>query len=287
MDTYTNGAMKNQRRLDVALSSRYIITVQTEKELTMTEENSTAIVAQTDPTMPSQANVLAIISKAASDPTIDPAKLHSLLDFQERVMDRQAEMDFNQAFTRLQIAIGKIRINKSGKISVDGRERSRYATYEDIDKAIRPELQKEGFALRFSSLPEGGKLVVKGTLSHIGGHSIETCTPMSIDANPKVMNAQQAIGSASSYAQRYIVKLLLNLVFEGEDDDGAKASFKQMTDDQAQQIRDALRSKKALGRDVKKFLAHMGVDEIEKISAADFNKALIAISNMAVSATEE
>jgi len=252
----------------------------------MTEETTgqqVAVATQAAP--PTTANFLNVIARAAADPNTDVAKMHGLLDVQERMMNKQAELDFNVAFGKLQRELSQIRIGKNGSIKVDGRERSKYATYDDIDAAIRPLMNKHGFTLRFSSMPEGGKLVVEGTLSHENGHSIKTVTPMAIDANPKVMNSQQAIGSASSYAQRYIVKMLLNLVFEGEDDDGKSAGVKPISDDQAVILKDLIRETET---DVVKFLAVMtGMKSVDEIAARDFNRvhmALLAKKNAAAKA---
>lgn len=243
----------------------------------MTEKTSENALTVAEPT-PTVVNFLSVISQAATDPNVDVAKMHGLLDVQERMMKKQAEIDFNIAFGALQKELSNFRIKKGGKT-----DRSAYARYEDIDEVIRPLLIKHGFTLRFSSLPEGGKLVVKGTLSHENGHSIDTVTPMSIDANPKVMNSQQAIGSASSYAQRYIVKMLLNLVFEGEDDDGKSAGVKAISDAQAKILKDLIRE---TGTDTVKFLNTMvsGARSVEEISTRDYNRvhmALVAKKNKA------
>lgn len=234
----------------------------------MTEENKNALAVAPAPTT---ANFLTVIAKAASDPNTDVAKMHGLLDVQERMMAKQAEIDFNIAFGKMQKELSGFRIKKSGKT-----DRSSYARYEDIDEVIRPVMLKHGFNLRFSSLPEAGKLVVRGTLSHENGHSIDTVTPMSIDANPKVMNSQQAIGSASSYAQRYIVKMLLNLVFEGEDDDGRSAGVKAISDHQAETLKDLIRE---TNTDTIKFLNTMvsGARSVEEISTRDYNRVHMAL----------
>lgn len=234
----------------------------------MTDENKNALAVAPAPTT---ANFLTVIAKAASDPNTDVAKMHGLLDVQERMMAKQAEIDFNIAFGKMQKELSGFRIKKSGKT-----DRSSYARYEDIDEVIRPVMLKHGFNLRFSSLPEAGKLVVRGTLSHENGHSIDTVTPMSIDANPKVMNSQQAIGSASSYAQRYIVKMLLNLVFEGEDDDGRSAGVKAISDQQAETLKDLIRE---TNTDTIKFLNTMvsGARSVEEISTRDYNRVLNAL----------
>lgn len=241
-------------------------------ELIEHEEKQVAVSAPTTP------NFLSVIAKAASDPNVDPAKMMALLDVQERMMNKQAEIEYTIAFAALQKELSGIRISKNGEIKVDGNVRSRYATYEDISKVVTPLFVKYGFSISFSNVPDNGKFVVKGVLSHEKGHSTSTFTPMSIDANPKVMNSQQAIGSASSYAQRYILKMLLNLVFEGEDDDGQKSGHTAMTDEQAATLKELVRE---TNTDVQRFLATMftGVKTIDDIPAKDYNRAYNALNS--------
>ncbi len=236
------------------------------------KEQQTAIA--TAPTMP---DFLAVISNAASDPNVDPAKMMALLDVQERMMTKQAEIEYTIAFNAMQKELSEIRIKKNGAIEVNGNVRSKYATYEDISKVVSPLFSKYGFSISFSNVDAGGKFMIKGVLAHEKGHSTNTIVPMAIENNPKVMNSQQSIGSAISYAQRYILKMLLNLVFEGEDDDGAKSGHVAMTDEQAETLKNLVRE---TGTDVRKFLDTMftGVHSIDEISARDYNRAYNALN---------
>lgn len=225
-------------------------------------------------------NFLEVISKAARDPNVDVAKMHGLLDVQERMMNKQAEISFNNALADLQ---GKLpRIKKDAKIAHNSKLISTYATYEAIDDIIRPLLIEHGFSLRFNSKEHNGKVIISGTLAHRDGHSITDEIPLSIDSSGAKNNVQ-GVGSTISYGKRYIVSMLLNLVFEGEDDDGRGGGGTVLADDQAAEIKGLLQQH---NMDVKAFLNYMGADSVDQIAAAKYEQAIMAI-NRKISAGEK
>lgn len=216
-------------------------------------------------------SMIEIIAKAASDPTIDVGKMERLLDMQERLMAKRAEMNFNNDLTALQEELP--RIKKAGQIIIKGVLQSTFAKYEDIDTVIRPLLIKNGFSLRFNSRETNGKVTVTGTLAHRDGHSITDEIPLTIDTSGSKNNVQ-GVGSTIAYGKRYLVGMLLNLVFEGEDDDGQKGGFVPITEEQAREIKKLLKDS---GADEAKFLAYVEADKAESIPASNYAKALTAL----------
>jgi hypothetical protein len=216
-------------------------------------------------------NMLAIISNAASDATIDVAKMERLLNVQERMMEKQAEINFNQSLNALQSKLPVI--SKSGKIIHSGKVISSYAKYEDIHKAINPVLIENGFSLRYNSRESDGKMVITGTLAHIDGHSITDEIPLSIDSSG-AKNSVQGVGSTISYGKRYLVSMLLNLVFEGEDDDGNSAGHVQISAKHAKEIKELIEE---TGSDTKKFLKWLNAKSVDEMSEKDYPRALAAL----------
>lgn len=233
----------------------------------MTENSLTTVAPDNAPTT---TNFLQVIAQAARDPNVDVAKMHGLLDVQERMMNKQAELDFNADFAKLQEDLP--RITKDAKIKHGEKVISTYATYEKIDDVIRPLLIKHGFGLRFNSEPDptGKGVIITATLSHRGGHSIVDRVPLGYDASGAKNNVQ-GVGSTIAYGKRYLVGMLLNLVFEGEDDDGVKAGHQPITDEQAAILKQLVRD---TGTDVKKFLEVMVSEtkSVDEIPAKDFNR---------------
>lgn len=184
----------------------------------------------------SEPSVLEIIDRIASDPNTDVAKLEKMLELQERIMAKNAEIAFNGAMSRLDFPI----IKHTAKIEHSGKLISTYTRYEDIDKIIRPIYLKEGFSLSFDSRNNEDKSVTYiGTLSHKDGHSKTAQMILPADTSG-AKNSIQAIGSTISYAKRYLVQMLFNLVTEGQDDDAQTAEVILVTDPQADQLQAVL-----------------------------------------------
>lgn len=175
-------------------------------------------------------NLLASLMTAISNPRVDPAKMHALLDVRARVMQEQAQVEFFRAYIRLQ---GKLpSINKDGLIdqgeTKSGRRgsKSRYATYENINAVTNPILAEEKFGLLLlpDVGPEGHGVIIRGQLGFVCDTQygeivhIERCT---IAVPPEVSgskNPAQGVGSSLSYGKRYGAIALLNLVSHAPDD---------------------------------------------------------------------
>ncbi len=221
--------------------------------------------------------MMQIISRAAADPNMDVEKMERLLDVQERMMAKQAEINFTQDLVKLQAVIPRIKKNGKGVHGV------KYAKYEDIDKAIRPLLIDSGFSLRYNSRDANGRVIITGTLSHKDGHSITDEIPLDIDKGSG-RSSVQAVGSTISYGKRYLVGMLLNLVFEGEDDDGQTAGFIPLSQDQAAEIKKLLQE---TGADVKQFLNWVGAPNVDEMDAKNYQNAVATLKRKLQKSAEE
>lgn len=221
-------------------------------------------------------NMLSVIERAASNPAVDVDKMRSLLEMQERIMTKQAEIDFNQSMTRLMAKLPIV--DKTGRIEFtdkNGEVRSTpFAKYEDIDAAIRPVMIEEGFSLSFDTTPrDGGGVIITGTLSHSAGHKKTASMPVALDTTGSKNNIQ-SMGSSLSYGKRYVVGLLLNIITRGEDTDGIDRDT-PITTEQAVEI-DLL--VKEVAADKPAFLRYMAVNDIRDIKAIHYNKAKTALN---------
>lgn len=243
----------------------------------MTQENQIATQSATAnlPAMPSNANLLQAIADAAKDPNVNIEKMHGLIDIQERLMNKQAEINFNNALAAMQDRIPRIKQN--AQIEHKGVLIGKYATYEAIDDVMRPLLIEFGFGLRFNSKQSGNLITVMGTLSHKDGHSITNEIPLNLEGGG-AKNSVQAAGSTITYGKRYIVQMFFNLVFEGEDDDGKKAGFVQISDEHAAEIKQLL---KDTGADTAKFLKLVagGAKSVDEMDERYYEKAKVAIND--------
>lgn len=177
--------------------------------------------------------IIQVIERAAMNPDVDIDKMERLLQMQERVMERQAGMDFNAAMAAMQDEMPSIA--ERGK-SHNGN----YATFEDINDVAKPIMKRHGFAVSFRVHNIPGGIEVTGVLMHKGGHREETTMTLPLDDSGKKSSVQQ-VGSSVSYGKRYVMSAMLNITTRGQDDDGESAApTKRVTSFQAAQLAKAL-----------------------------------------------
>lgn len=224
---------------------------------------------------------LAMLERLASSPEVDPAKFHAMLDVQERILNKKAESEFNQALARLIKKIPRVKRDGTVEYAVDknkpdGAKKKAFdfATWENVDSIIRPLLEEEGFILSFDSqMKEGGGAIITGTILHSAGHSRSASIPLALDASGGKNNLQ-GMGSTLSYGKRYTTFMLLNIVTEGEDDDGKRGGMVFINDAQISEINKLIEETKS-NKD--KFLEMLEVVAIENLQCKDFAKAINAL----------
>jgi len=98
--------------------------------------------------------------------------------------------------------------------------KSKYAQLHSIQSHIKPYLEKSGLLITQANTINDGLPYVCTTLYHVeSGEYIQSIFPIVVSKN-----TAQEYGSAVSYAKRYSLSGILNLIIEDEDDDGNAAS---------------------------------------------------------------
>jgi hypothetical protein len=227
-----------------------------------------------DIVVPRQAPALALgetLMKMIADPQVSADKLELLLNMQKEIMAENRREQFQAAFAAMAPKLPKI--DKRGLVELvkaDGRKVGsyKYATYEDLDDAIRPILHEHGFSLTFYPGEENGKPVLYGELLHSSGHSKKGFRYLTPDRGPG-RNDIQAEGSALSYQKRYMAELLLNLVRKGVDDDAVSAMQARISPEQVATLINLLADTKTRPE---KFLEMMVTEAttLEEIPQRDF-----------------
>ena len=162
-----------------------------------------------------------VIARAARDPSVDIDKMERLIAMQERIQAREAEMAFNIAMNAAQREMRPIAANASNP-----QTRSRYATYDKLDRVLRPIYAEHGFSHSFDEgdSPKPDHVRVLCYLSHTGGHTRTYHRDMPADGKGAkggdVMTKTHAAGAAGSYGARYLLKGIWNVAVGEEDDDG-------------------------------------------------------------------
>ena len=150
-----------------------------------------------------------------------------LMDLQERAEANQARREFDAAFAAVKAKVGIIR--KTGKANY-----GLYADLADIARALDPAIAEHGLSYRFRSARVGNELIMTCVVCHRSGHYEENSLPSPLDTSGS-KNPVQAVGSTSTYLQRYTLMQAFGLatsVNGGEihDDDGAGADVHQPGD---------------------------------------------------------
>lgn len=157
---------------------------------------------------------------------IMPENLEKILAMQERIMDRQSRLAFNEAFVimapELPIITKDGRIEAKGVSRTSGKEYEQstpYAKWEAISPIVVPILAKHGFSLRHKTetAPDGKIRITALLYGH--GHTETSYLDFELDTTGSKNNAQARV-SATSYGRRITGSTVLNLVTKGEDDDG-------------------------------------------------------------------
>jgi hypothetical protein len=190
------------------------------------EESIVSVIVKPDGQLASRgqqpvANLLEVISRAASDPTVDVEKMERLMAMHERVTAKQAEAAFNHSMTACQEVMRPISADAENP-----QTRSLYASYAQLDKKLRPIYTKHGFSLSFSdgetSKPDYVRVVCK--VRHDAGHAEIHWKDMPADGKGAkggdVMTKTHASGAAQTYGMRYLLKGIFNVAIGEDDTDG-------------------------------------------------------------------
>lgn len=218
-----------------------------------------------------------LITRAASDPSFDVAKMKALLDMKQELDAKEAERAFSAAMNAVQKAIQPVIANANNP-----QTKSRYATYEALDHVLRPIYTQHGFSISFGTgdieKPDFVRVVAK--LRHSDGHSEPYHIDMPADGKGAkggdVMTKTHATGSAMSYGKRYLLIAMFNIPVRGEDDDGNRAGATGfITEAQKEQIVTML---KEPYQDTLAFLKYMEVETVDEIPANRFQKAMNSLT---------
>lgn len=146
--------------------------------------------------------------------------IERLSALQEKAEAKQAEQSFFRALHQAQEEAPTIEPNKEVKTS-GGKLMYKYASYEQLDKALRPIYIKYGMAISFSGAEApAGKVRVLCTVSHRDGHAERYQLDLAIDPGAAQLTKTDAELGAQSKAKRRILRNIFNIVDDLEDEAG-------------------------------------------------------------------
>lgn len=194
-------------------------------EIIMPEQRRQAVVP-----ISTDHSIMAVISRAAADPSCDIEKMERLLAMHERMQAKTAEAAFNAAMAEMQCEIPTV-----GQGALNTHTDKTYATLDDINVTLKPIMQAHGFAISFKVENTGAGVNVTGILMHREGHREETTMLLPVDIG-KGRNAVQAVGSSTTYGKRYVMCALLNITTGEMQDDDGRAAGDPRGDDLREQV---------------------------------------------------
>ena len=169
-------------------------------------------------------SLMLIIERASTDPQFDVAKLQALLEMKERWSKEEARKAFVVALTNFKANPPEVLKTKHVSYSAGGGKTSyNHADLAGASAQIGAALSVHGLSHRWNveQTPEGN-IAVTCILMHVLGHS-ESVRMESKSDQSGGKNNIQAIGSATSYLQRYTLFAAAGVIAkeQGDDDGGA------------------------------------------------------------------
>ena len=146
-------------------------------------------------------------------------------------------VDITKALTKFQLQIDVIPRSASNP-----HFKSKYADLAAIWKVIRKPLSECGIVVIHGPQSDGVKVTITTLILHESGEWFESDFTMSLAQNR--ITGPQAIGSCITYGKRYGMCAMLNIVPEGEDDDGEGAQGRSGDSKQGKKAEPAAKAKK-------------------------------------------
>lgn len=215
-------------------------------------------------TPPAEAPMVSMIERVALDPNLPVDRLQSLLDMQERVIDRENRAEHARAKALAMADMPTIPMTGKGH---NGRP---YSTLKDITSATRPVLSAHGLSLTFDAQVAEQQIIITARLTHANGWEDRVSLSLPFDSSGS-KSAVQSIGSSQTYGQRYTAQAILGLSMgEDTDDDGLAGAGEPITADQYR----ALRAKiETAGADESKLCAFFKIDALHDLPQTKYGTA--------------
>lgn len=178
-------------------------------------ESATALARTEESTITPMSLIQSAIMQGAGIDTIE-----RLAKLQREMVEYDAKVAWNDAMERCQALMRPISAD-----ATNPQTKSRYASYAQLDRALRPIYSKEKFSLSFnttdSPLPDHVRVlcdVARG--GHIRPYQIDIPADGKGAKGGDVMTKTHATGAATSYGMRYLLKMIFNVAVGESDSDG-------------------------------------------------------------------
>lgn len=225
-----------------------------------------------DAAPPAETGISSILDKLMANPDLPIERAEQAFNFYLKVQDEHARKEFATAMVAAQAAMKPVR-----KDADNPQTKSKYASFDALDRAIRDIYTSHGFAISYNTeTTTADSLNVVANVMHSSGYERRYEILMPADGKGAkggdVMTKTHATGSAFQYGRRYLLAGIFNLATTTKDDDGNRANGEPgvITGDQAEELAKLISETQT---DIAKFLEMGGLDSISDMPANQFKAA--------------
>ena len=167
--------------------------------------------------------LMAVIARAATDPSFDLAKIERLYAFKREYEKDEARKAFHEGMAAFKLNPPTILKTKHVAFQTSkGTTEYDHATLGGVVDAVAKALAQHGISASWDPRRQDGRVYVTCTLTHALGHSESVTLDGPLDDSGG-KNAIQSLGSTVSYLQRYTLLAITGLATHDMDDDGRGA----------------------------------------------------------------
>jgi len=213
------------------------------------------------------------IERVAQLPDVRMDVLQGLVAMRNDELRRVAEQAFNSSLADAQAEMEPIRKDAS-----NSQTRSKYATYDALDRTIRPIYTKHGFSVRFDTADAPRELEVRvvAKIAHRGGYAETSHVDIPADGKGAkgndVMTRTHAVMSAISYGRRALLGMGFNIATtdKADDDGNAASGGETITEEQQEALRSLM-----MEHDIPpaKFFKVMHIEKLSDLPVRDLPEA--------------
>lgn len=161
--------------------------------------------------------LIEFLARAVRDPSIDVHKLQAIYQMQREIVADDRRERFHEAMNAVQGEMQAVVRN-----ALNSETRSKYATLEAVDAAIRPIYAKHGFSLSFSEAANDQPEMKIECIVRRGGHAetfhLSALSDMTGPKGTPNKTNVQGVGSSVSYLRRYLTCMIFNVALRDDND---------------------------------------------------------------------
>jgi hypothetical protein len=161
--------------------------------------------------------LIEFLARAVRDPSIDVHKLESIYRMQREIVADDRRAAFHRAMNLVQGEMQPVVRN-----ALNSETRSKYATLEAVDAAIRPIYSAHGFALSFTETPnDAPELKITCIVTRDGHAETYFLSALSDTVGPQGKPNKtnvQGVTSSVTYLRRYLTCMIFNVALRDDND---------------------------------------------------------------------